>query len=55
MSTVENSPKPIVGLIGLGNLGKPMVLSLLDSGYEIVVNSLNNSESDDLEIGRAHV
>ena len=48
MGIVEASPKEIVGLIGLGNLGKPMALSLLDSGYEIVVNSLNKSESDDL-------
>lgn len=40
--------KPVVGLIGLGNLGKPMALSLLDSGYELVVNSLNKSEADDL-------
>lgn len=41
-------PKHNVGLIGLGNLGKPMALSLLDAGYELVVNSLNKSESDDL-------
>ena len=40
--------KPIVGLIGLGNLGKPMALSLLDAEYELVVNSLNKAESDDL-------
>jgi len=43
-----NKSKPIVGLIGLGNLGKPMALSLLASGYQIVVNSLQKSESDDL-------
>ena len=40
--------KPVVGLIGLGNLGKPMALSLLDAEYELVVNSLNKAESDDL-------
>jgi 3-hydroxyisobutyrate dehydrogenase len=35
-------------MIGLGNLGKPMSLSLLSSGYELVVNSLQGSEADDL-------
>ena len=48
MGTEVSEMKQIVGLIGLGNLGKPMALSLLDSGYELVVNSLNKSESDDL-------
>jgi 3-hydroxyisobutyrate dehydrogenase len=48
MGSAGSDVKPVVGLIGLGNLGKPMALSLLDSGYELVVNSLNKSEADDL-------
>ena len=48
MDLVESGLKPIVGLIGLGNLGKPMALSLLSSGYELVVNSLHRSEADEL-------
>ena len=48
MGTEVSEMKPIVGLIGLGNLGKPMALSLLDAEYELVVNSLNKAESDDL-------
>ena len=48
MGTGVSDVRPIVGLIGLGNLGRPMALSLLDSGYDLVVNSLNKSESDDL-------
>ena len=48
MGTEVSEVKPVVGLIGLGNLGKPMALSLLDAEYELVVNSLNKAESDDL-------
>jgi 3-hydroxyisobutyrate dehydrogenase len=48
MESSGSDVKPVVGLIGLGNLGKPMALSMLDSGYELVVNSLNKSEADDL-------
>lgn len=43
---VETLPK--VGLIGLGNLGNPMALSMLDAGYELVVHSLRTSEADNL-------
>lgn len=43
---VETLPK--VGLIGLGNLGNPMALSMLDAGYELVVHSLRRSEADNL-------
>jgi 3-hydroxyisobutyrate dehydrogenase len=48
MEAMGNDAKPVVGLIGLGNLGKPMALSLLASGYRMVVNSLQRSEADDL-------
>jgi len=48
MEATGNDAKPVVGLIGLGNLGKPMALSLLASGYRMVVNSLQKSEADDL-------
>lgn len=39
---------PTVGLIGLGNLGNPMALSLLNSGYRIVVHSLHKREAENL-------
>ncbi|MEY3397107.1 MAG: hypothetical protein RLZZ534_1069 [Actinomycetota bacterium] len=48
MGETRGELKPVVGMIGLGNLGKPMSLSLLSSGYELVVNSLQGSEADDL-------
>ena len=48
MGETQSELKPVVGMIGLGNLGKPMSLSLLSSGYELVVNSLQGSEADDL-------
>ena len=48
MSADAHDTKPTVGLIGLGNLGKPMALSLLDAGYQLVVNSLSKAEADDL-------
>jgi len=48
MGTTEQGPKPVVGLIGLGNLGKPMALSLLAAGYRMAVNSLHRSEADDV-------
>jgi hypothetical protein len=48
MGETRGELKPVVGMIGLGNLGKPMSLSLLSSDYELVVNSLQGSEVDDL-------
>ena len=48
MGETQSESKPVVGMIGLGNLGKPMSLSLLSSGYELVVNILQGSEADDL-------
>jgi len=42
------SVKPTVGMIGLGNLGNPMAVSLLNSGYEAVVHSLSRDEATNL-------
>lgn len=40
--------KPVVGLIGLGNLGNPMALSALEAGYQMVVHSLSRDEATNL-------
>jgi len=42
------SVKPTVGMIGLGNLGNPMAVSLLNSGYKAVVHSLSRDEATNL-------
>ena len=39
---------PVVGLIGLGNLGNPMAVSALSAGYEMVVHSLAKAEATNL-------
>lgn len=39
---------PVVGLIGLGNLGAPMAQSALEAGYRLVVHSLSRDEADQL-------
>ncbi len=39
---------PVIGLIGLGNLGNPMALSALAAGYKLVVHSLSKSEGTNL-------
>ncbi|MBU6201880.1 MAG: NAD(P)-dependent oxidoreductase [Acidobacteria bacterium] len=41
---------PTVGMIGLGNLGRPMALSLLASGHPLVVTSLARHEADDMVV-----
>ncbi|MFM8312250.1 MAG: NAD(P)-dependent oxidoreductase [Ilumatobacteraceae bacterium] len=41
--------KPVVGLIGLGNLGNPMAVSALAAGYQFVVHSLSRDEAANLE------
>jgi 3-hydroxyisobutyrate dehydrogenase len=48
VGTTEQGTQPVVGLIGLGNLGRPMALSLLAAGYRMAVNSLHRSEADDV-------
>jgi 3-hydroxyisobutyrate dehydrogenase len=39
---------PVVGLIGLGNLGNPMALSALAAAYKMVVHSLSKAEATNL-------
>jgi len=39
---------PVIGLIGLGNLGNPMALSALSAGFEMVVHSLSKAEATNL-------
>jgi 3-hydroxyisobutyrate dehydrogenase len=39
---------PVIGLIGLGNLGNPMALSALAAGYQMVVHSLSKDEATNL-------
>lgn len=39
---------PVVGLIGLGNLGNPMAISAMSAGYELVVHSLDKEEAENL-------
>ncbi|MFZ9630295.1 MAG: NAD(P)-dependent oxidoreductase [Ilumatobacteraceae bacterium] len=48
MSTNARDTTPTVGLIGLGNLGNPMALSLLDNDYRLVVHSLSKAEAENL-------
>jgi len=48
MNSDNTANLPIVGLIGLGNLGNPMAVSALSNGYNMVVHSLNKSEADNL-------
>jgi 3-hydroxyisobutyrate dehydrogenase len=48
MSADTTESTPTVGMIGLGNLGNPMSLSLLDAGYRLVVHSLSKAEADNL-------
>jgi 3-hydroxyisobutyrate dehydrogenase len=48
MNSQSSNSLPIVGLIGLGNLGNPMAISALSNGYNMVVHSLNKSEADNL-------
>ena len=43
-----NKSLPVIGLIGLGNLGNPMALSALSAGYEMVVHSLAKDEAANL-------
>ena len=47
MQEVSNA-LPVIGLIGLGNLGNPMAVSALSAGYRFVVHSLKRSEADNL-------
>jgi 3-hydroxyisobutyrate dehydrogenase len=48
MSNHAADTLPTIGLIGLGNLGKPMASSMLDAGYRLVVHSLSKVEAEEL-------
>ncbi|MFM7784338.1 MAG: NAD(P)-dependent oxidoreductase, partial [Gammaproteobacteria bacterium] len=48
MNAQPHPATPTIGLIGLGNLGKPIALNLLAAGYALVVNSLDALEAEDL-------
>lgn len=48
MNGPAQQPRPVIGLIGLGNLGNPMALSALSAGYEVVVHSLDRAEATNL-------
>jgi 3-hydroxyisobutyrate dehydrogenase len=48
MSNHAADTLPTIGLIGLGNLGKPMASSMLDAGYRLVVHSLSKTEAEEL-------
>jgi len=44
-----NDPRPVVGLIGLGNMGTAFAERLLDGGYELVVSNRTPGKTDALE------
>jgi len=48
MNDSKRDPLPVIGLIGLGNLGNPMALSALAAGYNMVVHSLSKAEATNL-------
>ncbi|MCK4923206.1 MAG: 2-hydroxy-3-oxopropionate reductase [Bacteroidales bacterium] len=37
-----------IGFIGLGTMGKPMAINLLNAGYKLIVNDINNSSVDEV-------
>ena len=39
---------PTIGLIGLGNLGNPVALNLLEAGYPLLIHSLARAEAANL-------
>jgi 2-hydroxy-3-oxopropionate reductase len=43
----DNSPKPIVGFIGLGIMGRPMALNLVKAGYPLVVHNRTRAKVDE--------
>jgi 2-hydroxy-3-oxopropionate reductase len=40
--------KPIIGFIGLGNIGKPSAKHLLDSGYDLIVHDVREPPAEEL-------
>ena len=47
------SSKPVLGFIGLGIMGKPMVRNLIKAGYTVHVNSIVASDVDEAASGGA--
>ena len=45
----SKDPRPVVGLIGLGNMGTAIAERLLDGGYELVVSNRTPGRSEALE------
>ncbi len=41
-------PKPVVGFIGLGIMGRPMAIRLLEAGYELVVYDIDSKPEEAL-------
>ena len=50
-----NDPRPVVGLIGLGNMGTAFAERLLDGGYDLVVSNRTPGRSEALETRGARV
>jgi 3-hydroxyisobutyrate dehydrogenase-like beta-hydroxyacid dehydrogenase len=50
-----NDPRPVVGLIGLGNMGTAFAERLLDGGFDLVVSNRTPGRSDALEARGARV
>ena len=46
---VSKDPRPVVGLIGLGNMGTAFGERLLEGGYELVVSNRTAGKSESLE------
>ena len=52
---VSKDPRPVVGLIGLGNMGTAFGERLLEGGYELVVSNRTPGKSESLEARGARV
>ena len=48
MTTSAPHTKPTIALIGLGNLGNPVALNLLEAGYPLLIHSLAREEAANL-------
>src|SRR5262245_48605980 len=47
------SDKPVLGFIGLGIMGKPMVRNLIKAGYKVHVHSIAAADVDEAVTGGA--
>ena len=50
---MTSSPLPIVGFIGLGNMGSGMTRNLQAAGYRLVITDIRRESGDDLVAGGA--